>query len=242
MKKISADTNAYLKGVKFSNSLSVKHADAENSILYRIDLLKMLCKDKQVVHLGFTDHIPLIQSKLLNKNWLHKELLDVTSRCLGIDINQEAVEYVKNVIGIKDVFIHDIVNDEKLTELTSQKWDYLLIGEVLEHIDNPVFFLKSIREKYAGCFSKLIITVPNAFEITNLKGVFKHKEFINSDHRFWFTPYTLAKVANSAGYAVDSYCYCQSYRPQSIINRFLLKKFPMLREGIVMIIENEVQP
>ena len=241
MKKFSSNSNAYLKGVEFSNSLVVKHSAAESKIIYRIELLKALCEGKHIVHLGFTDHIPLILAKLNSKNWLHHELTKVSSRCMGIDINQEAVEYVREIIGIQDVFVHDILSTEKLPELTSVKWDYLLIGEVLEHIDNPVFFLQSIREKYKGCFSKIIITVPNALELTNIRGVFKHNEIVNSDHRFWFTPYTLAKVANSAGFSIVSYCYSQSFRPDSAFGRFLLRQFPMLREGIIMIIEDEIE-
>ena len=32
-------------------------------------------------------------------------------------------------------------------------------------------------------------------------------EIINSDHRFWFTPYTIAKVLVSAGYKPDKISY-----------------------------------
>ncbi len=240
MKKFNTDTLTYLNGNKFSNSLSVSLAQPEKEVIYRIELLKSLCKDKNIVHLGFTDHIPLIQSKIKSNNWLHQELVCTAKRCLGIDINAEAVDYVREVLGIKEVYVHDIILDSKLPELMLQKWDYLVIGEVLEHIDNPVLFLNTIKEKYKSCFSKIIITVPNAFELTNIKGVFKHKEIINSDHRYWFTPYTLARVVCASGFTVFGYCYAQSFKPNNWLYKLLLKKFPMLREGIVMVIEDEI--
>lgn len=241
MRNFNSNTVSYLKGEKFSNSLSIILSQSESMIVYRLDLLRELCKDKNIVHLGFTDHIPLIQSKIKSKNWLHQELIDVTRRCVGIDINAEAIEFVKQKIGINEVYHHDVIQDPVLPELMKEKWDYLIIGEVLEHIDNPVLFLKTIKEKYKGCFSKIILTVPNALEFTNIKGIFKHKEIINSDHRYWFTPYTLARVVAAAGFSVLEFCYVQSHKPGNWLRKMLYKKFPMLREGIVMIIEDEVK-
>jgi hypothetical protein len=34
----------------------------------------------------------------------------------------------------------------------------------------------------------------------NIRGAWKNTEVINTDHRFFFTPYTIAKIAVDAGY------------------------------------------
>ena len=48
-------------------------------------------------------------------------------------------------------------------------------------------------------------------------------EIINSDHRFWFTPYTIAKVLVSAGYNPEkiSYANLQSLNIRELIIRKL---------------------
>jgi hypothetical protein len=87
-------------------------------------------------------------------------------------------------------------------------FDYALLGEVVEHIDNPVSFLKKIRENLMDTVEKVIITVPYAFGLRQIfSGLFK-KERINSDHRYWFTPYTIAKTCFEAGIYPEDLLFC----------------------------------
>lgn len=83
--------------------------------------------------------------------------------------------------------------------LKNNDWDYLLLLDVLEHIPNPIFFLENVKQRLSKNSSKIIITVPNAFSIGNFFLTFLSKECINTDHYFWFTPFTLAKVCVEAG-------------------------------------------
>jgi len=234
--KFNQHTLDHINGNIFSNGLKIKVAKPEKKILYRLEYLKNLIKDKNVIHLGFTDHVPLIKEKIRNNNWVHKILHDAARLCIGIDIDAEAVDYVKTNIGFEDIYTHDITGDEKLNIITENQWDYLIIGEVLEHIDNPVLFLKCIKENYGNVIKNIIITVPNAFDIANIKLLRKNIEFINTDHRYWFTPFTLAKVCRQAGFEIDEYFYCNSYNPGKWFSKFLLKRYPILREGILIII------
>ncbi len=226
----------YLLGNKFSNSLRVKVAQRETSITSRLDKLVELSAGKKVLHLGFADHLPLIEEKIKNRRWLHTLLCESAKKCVGLDINGEAIGFIEEKIGIKDLYKHDIVNDPILDVITAEKWDYIIIGEVLEHIDNPVAFLTAIKKRYANYIDRVIITVPNAFDLQNIRLLKKNIEFINTDHRYWFTPYTLAKVCTEAGYSVDDFVFCQSYMPSGYFDKLLLKKRPVLREGILMII------
>jgi hypothetical protein len=87
-------------------------------------------------------------------------------------------------------------------------FDYALLGEVVEHIDDPVSFLKKIRENLKDTVEKVIITVPYAFGLRQMfSGLFK-KERINSDHRYWFTPYTIAKICFEAGIYPEELLFC----------------------------------
>ena len=88
-------------------------------------------------------------------------------------------------------------------EIENVKFDYAILGEVLEHVDNPVLFIASIIDSYRENIDRLIITVPNAFSSWHNKMAKKGIECINSDHRYVFTPYTLTKVLNEAGMEVE---------------------------------------
>jgi hypothetical protein len=115
----------------------------------------------------------------------------------------------------------------------------MVMGEVLEHMDNPVTFLNIIHKKYAGNIDKLIITVPNAFGWPNFKNVFRHRECINTDHRYWFTPYTLGKIVVRAGMKIESFQFCASHNRgfKDKLAGIFLKKYPALRDNLLMIVE-----
>ena len=127
----------------------------------------------------------------------------------------------------------DVVNDP-IPDYLMKSWDLVIIGEVLEHIDNPVHYLRSIREKYKEFAKQLVITVPNAFSLKNMLCSFKGIELINTDHRYWFSPYTLAKVGARAGFTVDYFSLCQYYNGEVWWKKNLVSRFPMLRDNLVM--------
>ncbi len=237
--KFDKKINEYLSNKNFTNGLKVSVSEKENSILSRIEILDELLKNKNVIHVGCCDHIPLIETKIKNNLWLHKRITNVANRCLGIDIDKEGIEYLRNKLGYTALVCADI-NKENISEITRNKWDYIILGEILEHIDNPVEFLSNIKLKYSNNVEKIIVSVPNAFRYQNFKNSKKHIEFINSDHRYWFTPYTLAKVFARAGFIVDEFFLCME-KPVSLNFRKKIKKnnkrllnYPLFRDTILM--------
>ncbi|MEO8474136.1 MAG: methyltransferase domain-containing protein [Chryseolinea sp.] len=187
----------YLKSKKFANRIDVP-IPFKGPIPKRIDFLKDLARGKKVVHLGCLDHKPLIADKISRGQWLHKELTDVAKSCIGVDIDKETLEYVQNDLGFKNILLGDFTKIQ-FKEIKNEKWDYAILGELLEHIDNPVQYLSDIRSNYSDCIDKIVITVPNAWTQTTMRGAANSIEIINSDHRYWFTPYTLSKVLFQAG-------------------------------------------
>ncbi len=185
-----------------------------------------ILKDKKssVVHLGACDHLELIAKKRKENTWCHEILMNHSARVLGIDINKAAVDYCEKE-GIHNIIYANMLTDQADIRKKMKMggyWDYLFAGEVLEHIDNPVEFLKIIRESYGDLIDKCIITVPNAFRYSNFKYALKGQEGINSDHRYWFTPYTLCKVCNQAGIEVEELYLtdCSFGRLRKVIKRF----------------------
>ncbi|BBM73530.1 glycosyltransferase [Rhodothermus marinus] len=224
---------AYLKGEKFDNGLQLVIAHPDAPLVYRQELLKDLVKGQAILDVGCADHAPLIEQKLQQGRWLHAELARVARRCVGLDVDEEAIAVAQR-LGYP-IYRHNVLTDPVPDEVKAEHWDYMVLGEVLEHIDNPVAFLQQIHEKYRGLVDRLILTVPNALKLLNQQAARQHLEIINSDHRFWFTPYTLSKVVSEAGFEVERFCFAQGPGPLDGRTRELLQRCPALRDHIVLI-------
>jgi hypothetical protein len=231
------DLSAYLSGSKFDEHLAVV-LDGHAGIADRVEIISGLIAGKNVVDIGFVDHEQLVDGKIAANDWLHGQLCRVASRCLGVDINATGVKHVQERYRVSDVLVADLAGPGNVPALRETFWDYFVLAEVLEHIDNPVEFLTAIRENYGGCFGSLIITVPNAFCGGNLISSLRGREIINSDHRFWFTPYTLAKVVTMSGYRIRSFrfaSYSHNSAPKRFAKNIVLRFAPMLAERIVLV-------
>ncbi|MDX1685587.1 MAG: methyltransferase domain-containing protein [Saprospiraceae bacterium] len=231
--KFTEEVLDYLRGNKFSNNFEFQAAN-DGDLVDRLEFLESLAKNRKVLHFGFTDHVPLIKSKYSKNEWLHKRLVDVSEKCVGIDIDDDAVQFVKEELSIQNVYALDILEDDIPKEILDEEWDYLILGEVLEHINDPVRFLEGIKRRLEANFKIIVITVPNAWDLNNLIRLPSNKELINSDHRFWFSPYTLAKVVTESGYSVRNVRHAQTYMPETWWQRWIVRRYPMTRETIIL--------
>jgi hypothetical protein len=225
----------FLSGADFSSCLDFK-LEAHSKAVARDDYLVDKLKGKKVIHVGFVDHLPLIEQKINSNSWLHKKLDDVTELCLGIDINEEGVEFVKNNLGFQNVLALDILNNQLPGEYQHADWDYIILPDVIEHLGNPVEFLCHLKERFSTICSNLIVTTPNAFRYRNFLYSMKNIEHINSDHRFWFTPYTLTKLFSDVNLKVRSIQLVEHRKlpRKNFIKKYFLNKYPFLRDTLVM--------
>jgi hypothetical protein len=185
----------YLYGIEFKDQLEVC-LNEKYKPESRWDIIKDLCYGKKVIHMGCLDHVELIEKRIIDGEWLHYELSKITKKCIGIDINQSGIEYVKEKFGIENI-VYSCIADSYCSEIDDFEWDYILLGEVLEHVGNPEMFLENIKARYKKV-DKIIITVPHITNRVNYINARRRTEIINSDHKFWFTPYTLMKLIISA--------------------------------------------
>ena len=218
--KIDPAIIKYLKGDDFQTSLTIDIGKTEHQIISREAAITEIIRDKNVIHIGCSDHIQIINEKIISGKWLHKLITDNSKNCIGIDIDKESIEFIKKNLGYTNVFHGDVLTDD-FEIITAGNWDYAVLGEIVEHLDNPVDFLKGFKTKYGKNISKFIITVPNIYNRRQFKNMMNYREVINSDHRFWFTPYTISKVLVSAGYTPErvSYANLQSLTIKELIIR-----------------------
>lgn len=200
---ISSELKKYLTGELFSNGLLVPFGDELEICKSRLVSLKMLCKDKRVIHFGCSDHLPLIEKKLENGTYLHEILGKSAQNLVGLDYNNKAIEAMSNIHGYDHVYTFDLFTGSLPRIITNEKYDYVVMGEILEHVDNPVNFLQKMQEVFAPYCEQIIITVPNIASKHRFNCIIQNMECINTDHRYWFTPFTLAKVISRSGMDVS---------------------------------------
>ena len=184
----------FLSGEKYSNG--IKYVLKNRTIVEdRLQYIISKSRGKSVLHIGFLDHnLETIKQKSEKGIWL-RGLLKQNCKDL-VDIDPILIERLKRE-GYRKIYCVNILEDIIPKKIKNKIFDIIVVWEVLEHIGNPVFFLQNLRKFIT---KKIIITVPNAFRWQNFKEIFKNCEVINSDHRFWFTPYTLSKVIVDSGY------------------------------------------
>lgn len=232
--KFNNEELEYLKGIKFSNGAKFELTN-QTGYLNRDEYLLHLSQNASVIHLGFVDHIPLIDEKIKKGKWLHKKLMDNCKVCFGVDINKEGIDYIQDKYNYPHLYAIDIINDELPEEIAKGKIDYLFIPDVIEHIGNPVAFLKAIKEKLTNV-DKIVLTTPNAFRLNNFTFALKNIECINTDHRFWFTPYTLAKIVTDAGYEIENIGFYEHgiLSRRQIFKKFILSKYHTFRDTLII--------
>jgi hypothetical protein len=226
----------YLSGASFEPRKSFTF-ELDGGSLYREDLIVKIVNGASVLHVGFCDHLAHLDEKMENDTWTHAIIGRAASKIYGVDINNDAVEHLRSK-GISDIYCCDITNSLPSELESIIRFDYLILGEVLEHIPNPQKFLADIKKVLGSRIGKIIITCPNAFSFSNCLFSMFGIERINTDHRFWFSPFTLSKIATDAGYFVEKVSTTQLCRPASalgILSNLLVRAIPGKRDTLVLI-------
>lgn len=218
--KFDPTTQDFLSGATFSSGHRFDLGKRSRAPR-RAERLAELCRGQRVLHVGCCDHLDLIRAKVAQGVYLHQNLCAVATRCVGMDISVPGVSLLHE-LGFPEVYLPDDVPDDE--------YDICLLADVIEHIGDVVAFLKSMR-RYR--FRQLLVATPNAFRLRNFLSA---GEFINTDHRYWFSPYTLSKVLADAGYQPQRVDLCHSdyvTRKGAVFAR-LLDLMPKHRDTLIV--------
>jgi len=165
----------------------VNESDFSDEIAYddhKIKFATDFCRGKSVLDIGCVQHNP---ASYQSKYWLHKALKSVASGLCGLDIDKEGVEYL-NQRGF-DILVADAQNFD-----LGQKFDVIVAGDLIEHLENFSGFLESCI-KHMHKDSRLIISTPNPWYWKNIvKAVFFKEISNNPEHTCWLCPRTLRQL------------------------------------------------
>lgn len=211
------EIGSYLSGESFSDDLPYRPQIISHHHP-RSDVLASWVAGRRVLHVGFADHVPLIARRMADGTWLHARLSRSASMCQGIDINPEAVKTARR-LGFDNVQVLDIFSPDAAATLAKWGVDLVMVPDVIEHVPDPAAFLRRL----AQCLpeAEFVVTVPNALSLRNAIRAVRGLEHINTDHRVWFSPFTLLKVLADAGLRAESLHGCPVSASGSVQGRLL---------------------
>ena len=114
----------------------------------------------------------------------------------GIEFNKENAEFVNKVLGIQ---VHTCPIED--TDISMEHFDLITAFQVLEHIDKPLEFLKTIS-KYLKPGGLLYIEIPNINDaLVSLYNVEPYCDFwFREPHIFYYYPKTLYLILEKPGF------------------------------------------
>ena len=113
-------------------------------------------KDLNILHIGCVG----------NRNYenpLHLKISNSAKECIGWDINSSGIELLNKLHPSLKIENVDIC---KSIPNSNKKFDLILFGEVIEHLDNPGIAIKNCSNLLSNN-GVILVTVPNAFGIRN---------------------------------------------------------------------------
>jgi len=125
-------------------------------------------------------------------DWLHGLLSRDAATVAGIDINAAVVRELQ-AAG------HDVqVADAQDFDL-QRRFEVVLAGEIIEHLDNVHGFLASVRRHLAPG-GRLVLTTPNAFYVANFVYRLGGHARVHPQHTAWYCDSTLRRVLKTNGF------------------------------------------
>lgn len=158
-------------------------------------------KGKQVLHVGCTDW-PLTAGRIQAGELLHSMLCDACDRCVGVDLDDAGVNALRGLMPGHEFHCLNAENLAAAAELKDTRWDFIVAGDVVEHMDNPGLFFASAH-KLLKDDGTLIVTVPSAFSAKRFFWLLlAGNEQVHPDHTAYFSEATLARIGVRSGFAI----------------------------------------
>jgi 2-polyprenyl-3-methyl-5-hydroxy-6-metoxy-1,4-benzoquinol methylase len=168
----------------------------------RSDEIVKVVNGPDILDIGCAGHIPKPQSPY----WLHGRLLAKFSSVVGIDLNAENIQKLREM-GYENLFVASAEDF-----VLNTKFDSIVAGELIEHLSNPGAFLESCRNhlKNGG---RVVLSTPYAFSLLYMLYAFlKYPNTCqNDEHASWFCPKTLNGLATRYGFRVTHWELIEDY-------------------------------
>lgn len=142
---------------------------------------------------------PILGNKLLDVGCNNGVFLSIAEKMgyvvTGLDFNRNSIESGQQAFGLKKLYSYTVEDFSK--EFPSEKFDVITCFEILEHLDNPNQFLKTIKGLLRPQGS-IAISVPNRDMAVNSLGEYDYPPH----HLTKWSDKALAHFLNSHGFSI----------------------------------------
>lgn len=161
-----------------------------------------LVSGPDVLDVGCAGHIP----KPGSLYWLHGRLRERFSSVIGIDLNLENIQLLREM-GYENIHV---ANAEGFD--LHQDFDTIVAGEIIEHLSNPGSFLDCCRA-HLKKDGRVVLSTPYTFSLLYMLYAFlKYPNTCeNKEHAVWFCPATLRELASRHGFRVKFWKLIEDY-------------------------------
>ena len=162
----------------------------------RIGYIAEICRGKRVLDVGCLDETALM--KCDTEHWLHGRIGTVARNVVGLDNSQHLPQEGISTGPNSHIFKSDCANIDA-RHAKSDAVDVVVAGEFIEHLENPLSFLRDIKTKFGGC--ELVVSTPNGTSFANALLGSVGREAHHHDHLMTSTYKTLNTLCARAGFA-----------------------------------------
>ena len=150
-------------------------------------VLDLGCVDARTQREGSTVRVDRIA------NALHRRIAERNPDTLGADIDAEGVAAL-NALGFPAVCA-----DAETMDL-GRRFDTIVAGEIVEHLENPGLFLRNLR-RHLTPDGRLILSTPNPFYAAQTWKIWRHgRPAVHEDHAGWQDPTTMRQLLHRTGF------------------------------------------
>jgi SAM-dependent methyltransferase len=161
-----------------------------------LDLFDDFITNRSVLDIGVVEHDI---SHIETPTWKHKYVKERASHVLGIDIVPSGIEFLKQR-GF-NVRLSDATSDEDLGE----RFERVVIGDVIEHVNNPVRLLQ-FAGRHLAADGLVLVSTPNPYWIKHiLTALMRGTVVTNVDHISWVSPSAALEIGRRAGLSLKEY-------------------------------------
>jgi 2-polyprenyl-3-methyl-5-hydroxy-6-metoxy-1,4-benzoquinol methylase len=152
--------------------------------------------EKVASYLKSTDRVLEVGS---GPGYFLASIRDRVAEVQGIELNRKEAVYASTVRGIPTSHL-----PHENSDVQRGYFDHLFLFQVLEHAANPIEFLNGLKS-FLRPGGRIHIEVPNLLDpLTSFYDVEPYRDFYYQEpHLYYFTPETLAKVCEMAGFRAE---------------------------------------
>ena len=149
---------------------------------------------------------------------LFRRICEVNPEALGVDTSAEGIEILRQQ-GC------NVLCADAVSMTLGRKFDVIVAGEVVEHVENVGLFLSNLAGHLAGG-GVLIVSTPNPFYSGQIARIWRRgRPRVHEDHTGWFDPITLQAAMERAGLEPFEGYWVQPKRSPARTWRVLFRRY-----------------